>query len=70
MNTSISTEDITAMFDRELIWFLARRYNKPAEEIIHQFLIQNGDIDSTSPQNTSFTLEDNEMVILKAYYNR
>lgn len=40
MNAPILTDEITAMFDSELIGFLAGRYNKSAPEIIRQFLIQ------------------------------
>ncbi len=74
MNTPMLTDEITTMFDSELIGFLARRYNKSVPEIIRQFLIQNDNENSVSSpagqQGTGFILESNEMEILRGYYNR
>lgn len=74
MNLPILKDEIAEMFDKELIDFLALRYNRSAEEIINQFLIQNGGDTSVCPppcqQKRGFTLESNEMEILRAYYNK
>lgn len=74
MDAPILTDDITTMFDSELIGFLSRRYKKSPSDIIRQFLMQNERECSgwgpSSPQKSDFTLEINEMEILRAYYNR
>lgn len=71
INLSISAERITEMIDSELLDFLALRYNTSAGEIVRQFLIQN-ETPSTprSRGEAAFTLESNEMDILRDYYNR
>lgn len=74
MEPAMTTDDISSIFDSELIEFLSHRYGKSVSEIINQFLIQNGSEESKSSGNcrrqTDFNLENNEMEILKAYYNR
>lgn len=69
MDKPILIDDITSMFDSELIGFLAQRYNKPVQEIIRQFLFQNETGHAAGCEVSDFTLETNEMEILRAYYN-
>ncbi len=70
METIIESGFMQAV-DKELLYYLAHRYNKTPEQVISKFLIQDNlfGLDVANP-DFDFTLENNEMEILRAYYRR
>lgn len=70
METIVESDFMQAV-DKELLYYLAHRYNKTPEQIISKFLIQDNlfGLDVPDP-DFEFTLENNEMEILRAYYRK
>lgn len=50
------------IIDDEVVCYMAERYHSSPEDIIRQFLSQGGAINKA---DLTFTLEDNEMAILR-----
>ncbi len=53
------------MYEDEVIGFLADRYHSTPDEIVQCFLVQDGRIEEADRKPASFTLEDNEMEIMR-----
>lgn len=53
------------LYDDEVICFLADRYRSTPNEIVQCFLVQDGRVDDTNRKLASFTLEENEMEIMR-----
>lgn len=53
------------LYDDEVISFLADRYHSTPDEIVQCFLVQDGRTGETDRNPASFTLEDNEMEIMR-----
>lgn len=70
METIVESDFMQAV-DKELLYYLAHRYNKTPEQIISKFLIQENLSQPVQSESvSSFSLENNEMEILRAYYRR
>ena len=54
----------TALYEDEVVSFLADRYHSTPNEIVRYFLAQDGRIEADG-KPTSFTLEENEMEIMR-----
>lgn len=68
---TIVESDLMQAVDKELLYYLAHRYNKTPEQIISKFLIQENLFRLDMPDPIfEFTLENNEMEILRAYYRK
>lgn len=66
---SIVESDFMQTVDKELLYYLAHRYNKRPDQIISKFLIQDNLCGSDVPNpDFEFILENNESEILRAYY--
>ena len=53
------------LYEDEVIGFLADRYHSTPDEIVQCFLVQDGRIEEADRKPASFTLEDNEMEIMR-----
>lgn len=54
-----------AVFEDEVVCFLAERYHTSARQIVKEYLIQDGLLPITDESDMIFRLEDNEMEILR-----
>ena len=55
----------TALYEDEVVSFLADRYHSTPQEIVLCFLAQDDRIEEADGKPTSFTLEENEMEIMR-----
>ena len=55
----------TALYEDEVVSFLADRYHSTPQEIVLCFLAQDGRLEGEDKKPTSFTLEENEMEIMR-----
>lgn len=71
MRTSKEIGDLNykEVFDRDLLDYLARRYDTSVKRVISQFLKQS-DIEKGDNTEYGFNLEANEIEILRDYYLR
>ena len=59
------TDIPTELYEDEVIGFLADRYHSTPNEIVRHFLVQDGKMEETGRMLVSFTLEENEMEIMR-----
>jgi hypothetical protein len=70
METIVESDFMQAV-DKELLYYLAHRYNKTPRQIVSEFLRQENLSQPVQSESvSSFSLENNEMEILRAYYRR
>ena len=55
----------TALYEDEVVGFLADRYHSTPDEIVQCFLAQDGKMKEADRKPVSFTLEENEMEIMR-----
>ncbi len=55
----------TELYEDEVVGFLADRYHSTPQEIVQCFLAQDGRIEEAGRKVISFTLENNEMEIMR-----
>ncbi len=59
------TDIPTELYEDEVVGFLAYRYHSTPNEIVRHFLVQDGKMEETDRMLVSFTLEENEMEIMR-----
>ncbi len=59
------TDIPTELYEDEVVGFLADRYHSTPNEIVRHFLVQDGKMEETGRMLVSFTLEENEMEIMR-----
>lgn len=59
------TDIPTELYEDEVVGFLADRYHSTPNEIVRRFLVQDGKMEETGRMLVSFTLEENEMEIMR-----
>lgn len=70
METIVESDFMQAV-DTELLYYLAHRYNKTPRQIVSEFLRQEKLSQPVLSESvSSFSLENNEMEILRAYYRK
>ena len=55
----------TALYEDEVVGFLADRYHSTPDEIVQCFHAQDGKMKEADRKPVSFTLEENEMEIMR-----
>ncbi|HIZ33932.1 MAG TPA: hypothetical protein H9814_10435 [Candidatus Bacteroides merdigallinarum] len=55
----------TELYEDEVVCFLADRYHSTPNEIVECFLAQDGRMEEADRRPTAFTLEENEMEIMR-----
>ena len=60
----------TELYEDEVIGFLAERYHSTPQEIVRCFPMQDDQIKETDWKTASFTLEENEMEIMRGLTKR
>lgn len=58
-----------ALYDDEVVCFIADRYHATPQKIIQRFLVQDGIISNPEEKLVTFHLENNEMEILRGLAN-
>lgn len=65
-NREEDTADISSgLLNDDVVCFIADRYHTSPEKVVERFLIQGGIVSETKGDFLSFSLEDNEMEILR-----
>lgn len=59
------TDIPTELYEDEVVGFLADRYHSTPNEIVRHLLVQDGKMEETGRMLVSFTLEENEMEIMR-----
>ena len=53
------------LYEDEVVGFLAERYHSTPDEIVQCFFVQDGRMEEADREPISFTLEENEMEIMR-----